>query len=128
MLVGIVALKLIKYEALDDLFVFTASVCFFISIWLLYLKLFRIEHVGSKDFLPNFIVFLLSLIAVNYSSAPELLAQNAILVIVLSTVMAIFLTGGVFCLVTSFGKELYALSRDFMTNWDGKSTNQEEGA
>ena len=114
-LVGIVALKIIEYNVLNDLFVFSAIMSFIISIWLIYLKFFNIDRVGLVDLGPNIMILLLSSTAAYYSSAPERQIKNAIIVVSVSLLLSIILAAGVIYILFRFGKDMFELTRDFLS-------------
>ena len=117
MLVGVVALKIIEYDALEDIFVFSAIVCFLISAWLIYLKCFDIDEISVFDLVPNIIIFLLSLFAASMAVGPEHQIDNAILVLISALLLSILLAGSVIYLTYKFGKDIFELTQNFFVRW-----------
>lgn len=118
LLVGIVALKVIQYDVLNDLFEFSAIMCLLISLWLIYLKLFHIDKIRLLDLAQNIIVCILSIIATYFTSAPEKQIDHAVLVSIAAVLLSIFLSVGVVYLTLRFGKDLYELICNFLTQWE----------
>nr|VFK28471.1 MAG: hypothetical protein BECKMB1821G_GA0114241_103720 [Candidatus Kentron sp. MB]VFK32866.1 MAG: hypothetical protein BECKMB1821I_GA0114274_103718 [Candidatus Kentron sp. MB]VFK75930.1 MAG: hypothetical protein BECKMB1821H_GA0114242_10369 [Candidatus Kentron sp. MB] len=116
-LVSVVALKVFKYEALNDLFFFSAIVCLLISLWLIYLRLFKIDDVKLLDLAPNITICALSILAAYFASAPERQIENAIVVLIVSLLLSILLAAGVIYLTFRFGKDLYQSASIFLIQW-----------
>jgi len=117
-LVGIVALKIVKYDMLNGLFEFSAFVCLLISLWLIYLKYFRIDNVRVLDLAPNITICLLSFVAAYFASVPERQVDNAIIVLIVALLLSILLSAGVIYLTFRFGKDIYVQAQKFIVEWN----------
>ena len=127
-LVSVVALKIIEYDALDDMFVFSAIVCLLISVWLIYLKFCDIDDVSVFDLVPNITICLLSVFAASRAVGAEYQTDNAILVLIIALLLSILLAGNVFYLTYKFGKDIYKLTQGFFVQWGVlDSTNTPNG-
>jgi len=120
LLISLVALKVFKYEFLEDVFLFSAIMCLLLCVWYFYLKYHRILDVSYKDIFPNIIVLILSVVAVYFSSSPVTLQENAIPVLIISILAAIFLTASVGYLLYRFGEEFLGLAKNFVINWNAQ--------
>lgn len=115
-LLGIVALKILSYSALDDLFLFSFVLCLLLSIWLFYMRIFRYANISKFELIPNVIVLLLSLWAL-FVSSPESQSAFAVQISNFSLLAAIVLASCIFVIASKFGKDFYSVARNFVTNW-----------
>lgn len=116
MTIGVVALKIISYHALEDLFVFSAILCGLLSIWLIFIKLAKYANIPVSELIPSILVFIISIWA-TYISKPEVQSQNVIAISVFSFAGAFALCSCIFTLAQQNGKQFYNIALNFLSKW-----------
>ena len=117
LLVGVVALKIVKYEAFNNLFLFVSVISFLLLVWLLTLGKCNVNSFGKLDVAVSSIVLILATSATYILSIPAAQTDYAMVLLFISWIITIALAGMVMVLLHRFGLRFIKIVKDFVTSW-----------
>jgi hypothetical protein len=117
LLVSAVALKIMKYEVFDSLFVFAGTIGLLLLLWLMILRSQNIGSFSPLDSIGSFVVMALAFIASYLLTEPAAQSEFAVWLLAIALILTIAFGAMVMYLAARFGRRFFALSMRFITQW-----------